>query len=225
MALDSRYKAVAFDMDGTLMDSEVDYAGLANLVFDEMIEMGVPVEAIDRSEGSKFNLDSGLEWLRLNGRGKEIFDIQERISKRARDIEMENADEARPYPGAEELLVILKDGGYRTGVVTRGCREYCLYILGKCGMLPNIDAVVARDDYPEEQGKPSPMALKNLASKLGVSADEILFLGDHKFDYFTARDSGAGFIGVLSGTFGTEDWRALGVDDLIGTVSELLGRL
>ena len=49
MALDSRYKAVAFDMDGTLMDSEVDYAGLANLVFDEMIEIALGAIHIDTS--------------------------------------------------------------------------------------------------------------------------------------------------------------------------------
>ncbi|MCL2510083.1 MAG: HAD hydrolase-like protein, partial [Methanomassiliicoccaceae archaeon] len=73
-------------------------------------------------------------------------------------------------------------------------------------VLDLFDAVVARDDYPEDEAKPSPKAMVNLGNRMGVRAEEVLFLGDHKIDWLTARDSGAGFYGVLTGGFRREDW-------------------
>ena len=63
MDIDTRYKAVCFDMDGTLLDTNVDYERMSNVIFDEMVRIGVPEEVIDRSEGYKFNLDSGVNYL------------------------------------------------------------------------------------------------------------------------------------------------------------------
>ncbi len=215
MALDPKYKAVGFDMDGTFMNSDVDYAALANLVFDEMVSIGVPEAAIDREEGSKFNIDSGVRWLEEHGRGNDVYQVSENISKRAREIEMCNADRARPYPGALEVLKMLKTCGYRTGILTRGCREYSMRLLGNCGALECLDGLVARDDHPECDAKPSPKAIQNLASEMGVAPEEILFVGDHQYDYLTAAGAGAGFIGVLTGTYTREKWRELNPDILV----------
>ena len=53
MRIDPRYKAVCFDMDGTLLDTKVDYQKMSDLIFDEMIAIGVPEDVIDRREGYK----------------------------------------------------------------------------------------------------------------------------------------------------------------------------
>ena len=42
MDIDTRYKAVCFDMDGTLLDTKVDYEKMSNVIFDEMVGIGVP---------------------------------------------------------------------------------------------------------------------------------------------------------------------------------------
>lgn len=198
--------AVCFDMDGTLLDTNVDYMKMTNLIFDEMIKAGVPSEEIDRSNGSKFEIESGTNWLIQNGRESEIFDINLRISKPARDVEMENVNSAKPFPGVVDLLKKLRTNGYKIGVLTRGCREYAENALRISKVSDLIDSIVARDDFPETEAKPSPIAMGHIAEKLNVSTDEILFLGDHRFDYQCARDAGTPFIGVLSGTFGREDW-------------------
>ena len=49
MRIDTRYRAVGFDMDGTLLDTRVDYRRMTEIVLDEMKRMGVPESAIDRS--------------------------------------------------------------------------------------------------------------------------------------------------------------------------------
>ena len=209
MNIDPKYKAVCFDMDGTLLNTKVDYAKMSNVIFDEMVKIGVPEDAIDRSEGFKFNLDSGIDYLISQGRAEDVYAIGVKVAKIARDIEMEKVNEARPFPKADLLLRRLQGLGLRTGLLTRGCREYAEEALRVCGIGGLLDGIVARDDYPESEAKPSPKAMEHMADKLGVKPEEILFFGDHSFDYQCARDSGSGFIGVLTGTFDKNDWSTI----------------
>ena len=209
MDIDPKYRAVCFDMDGTLLDTKVDYEKMSNVIFDEMVKIGVPESAIDRSEGFKFNLDSGVNYLFSQGRAEEVYAIGVKVAKIARDIEMERVDEARPFPKAELLLEELHRRGLKTGLLTRGCREYAEEALKVCGIGDLLDGIVARDDYPESEAKPSPKAMEHMADALGVRPDEILFFGDHTFDYQCARDSGSGFVAVLTGTFDRNDWSGI----------------
>ena len=209
MDIDPRYKAVCFDMDGTLLNTKVDYEKMSNVIFDEMVRIGVPEEAIDRSEGYKFNLDSGIDYLVSHGREDDVYAIGVRVAKIARDVEMERVDEARPFPKADLLLKALHGNGLKTGLLTRGCREYAEAALDVCGISGLLDGVVARDDYPESEAKPSPKAMEHMAEQLSVRPDEILFFGDHTFDYQCARDSGSGFVAVLTGTFTYDDWKGI----------------
>ena len=221
MALDPKYKAFVFDMDGTFIDTKVDYEALANVVFDAMVAHGVPEEVIDRSGGSKFELDSGAKWMIAHGKERELYGIKDEISGRCTEIEMENAAQSRPFKGASELLDLLHERGYKTGILTRGGHSYATYLFNMHGVLDKIDAVLARDDIPEEETKPSPIAMHHIAKALGVKADEIVYFGDHKFDYYCARDSGAKFYGVLSGNYSIDDWKALGEPiDLINSVAD-----
>ena len=209
MRIDPRYRALCFDMDGTLLDTRVDYQKMSDLVFDEMLRIGVPEEFIDRKEGFKFNIESGINYLKAHGRLDDVYAIGPKIAKVARDIEMERVDEARPFPKADLLLKEAHKMGLKTGLLTRGCREYAEAAVRISGISELLDAIVARDDYPENEAKPSPIAMDHIAEKLGVRPDEILFFGDHLFDYQCAEDSGAGFVAVLTGTFLRGDWQKI----------------
>ena len=225
MDIDTRYKAVCFDMDGTLLDTKVDYERMSNVIFDEMIRIGVPEEVIDRSEGFKFNLDSGVNYLFSQGRADEVYAIGIRVAKIARDIEMEKVDEAKPFPKAVQLLERIHSKGMKTGLLTRGCREYAEAAMDVCGVTDLLDGVVARDDYPESEAKPSPKAMEHMAEILSVKPEEILFFGDHVFDYHCARDAGSGFVGVLTGTYTKEDWMEMGVTDIYDSVGDYFDHL
>jgi len=220
-----RFLAVGFDMDSTLLDTDVDYSRLRKVVSGEMRRAGVPENLLNNNEPSKFNLDRGLHYLIDNGRENEISDILVRIDKDIRSIEMENSDRAKIYDGADKMLAYLKGKGYKVGVLTRANREYAIKALTISGVLRSLDALVCKDDFPESESKPSPIAMKNLADALNVVPCEILYLGDSKIDHHCARDSGAGFIGVLT-RHTEEEWKHIDKNvKMIGTVTDLMNIL
>ena len=225
MRIDPRYKAVCFDMDGTLLDTKVDYQKMSDLIFDEMVAIGVPEEVIDRKEGYKFNIESGVSYMASVGRMDEVYAIGDKIAKVARDTEMERVDEAKPFPKVDLLLKKIREMGLKTGLLTRGCREYAEAAVKICHVDDLLDGIVARDDYPESEAKPSPIAMEHMADELGVRPSEILFFGDHTFDYQCARDAGSGFIAVLTGTFTEDDWKNIPDIMIFGSVGDFYDEL
>lgn len=217
-----RYDAIGLDMDGTLLNTKVNYTGLSNLIFSELAKMGVPDELMGRSEGAKFSIDGATGYLIRAGRAEEVWEMERRIKDAALVIEMENVHLARPFPGAVKVLEDLKDEGYSIGVLTRGSRHYAEAALKTAGVCDLLDALVCRDDYHESEAKPSPLAMDYLAKGLGTESSRILYVGDHRFDHDCAKASGAGFVAVLSGTFNREDWAELGNGfPIIETVASL----
>lgn len=209
-------------MDGTFMHTKVDYPKLSRVVYDEFESLGVPEDVL-LTDNYKLTMDRGIEWLRTHGGSEHIPGINERIGRRATEIEMENAAIAVPYPGAVEVLDMLISKGYRVGILTRGGRRYATTVLGEAGVLRKFNAIVARDDYPEEEAKPNPLAMDHLAAALGVKSREILYLGDGIVDFMTADASGASFIGVETGPNSADMWhKKVGWDiRIIPSVAEL----
>jgi len=220
--MDKGSLAIGFDMDGTLLRTDVDYAKIFWVVYDGMMEAGVPKSELSQMDGPRSNIDIGVEYLVKAGRSEDVPMIMERIRKGMKDVELENHGTARPYEGAERMLQYLKDKGYRIGVLTRGSREYATKALTVAGVMDMLDALVCRDDGDESEAKPSPIAMERLAAALGVRTTDILYIGDHRMDYICARDSGAGFIGVLTRNI-DDYWSSVDRDiTVIDTVTDLM---
>ena len=146
------------------------------------------------------------EWLEARGRGDEFPSIGAEIDRRLTDIELQYLDEAVPFPNSIECVKVLRDRGLKVGLLTRGSCEYGETALRKFDIRDSFDAVVGRDYADYDDAKPSPKAMVYFARELGVEPSEILYLGDNRTDYYSARDSGARFVGVLSGSMDREAW-------------------
>ena len=220
MMLGPHIKAVGFDMDGTFMNTRVDYPRLSRVIPDVMEEEGIPMTA--RSGTDTRNMGIPFRWVYDAGRWDEIDIILKKIGDRRTEIEKEYYKDSSPFPLAVETMLALKHKGYKVGILTRGGREYAEAVLNLWNVYDSFDAVVCRDDFAFEDEKPSPMAMKHLADGLGVKPEEIVYLGDNLSDWHTARDSGAEFIGVLSGSCSYDDWKENGVVNIIEGVRKLM---
>jgi HAD superfamily hydrolase (TIGR01509 family) len=168
-----RLRAVVFDVDGTLVDSERDGHRVAfNRAFEEAgLEDRWDVERYGELlevTGGERRLNTHFEQRgiaederrelagRLHARKTEIF------------IEMAREGEIEPRPGVGELLDELEEANVRLGVATTGTREWVRPLLDRLFGLERFETVVTAEEAPER--KPDPSAYHVALRDLGLTA-------------------------------------------------------
>lgn len=186
-------KAVVFDLDGTLMDSKIDYEKMGNRIRELLVSRGLPEPLEDRrkvyrviSGGAATLREYGLPEASLEATMAEMETIMN-------DIELEALDAMELKPYARTVVAELHGEGLGLGVATRSHREYTLRGLKRYDMLRFFHQVVARDDVPYP--KPDPRHLLYTIRLLGVDPEDTLFIGDTTTDLQTADAAGVEFIG------------------------------
>ncbi|QKE61981.1 HAD family hydrolase [Aquipseudomonas campi] len=108
--------------------------------------------------------------------------------------ERELALAAQPAPGAVELVRELQQRDCRLGILTRNAHELALLTLQAIGLGDCFVSrdVVGRDEAPP---KPHPGGLLQLAGQWQVAPQQLVMVGDYRFDLDCARAAGA--CGVL----------------------------
>jgi phosphoglycolate phosphatase len=198
-------KTVGFDLDGTFLNTHVDYRKIDAADRDACLAHGVPFDDLEFTTVKRLRAPI-REWLEANGRAEEFPAISREIDECLTSIELEFIDEARPFPGSVECLDVIRSKGLKVGLLTRGSQRYGKEALAGAGVLDKFDVIMGRDYSDYDDAKPSPVAMRQFAAELGVEPSEILYLGDNRTDYYSARDAGAKFVGVLSGSMSREAW-------------------
>ena len=119
-------KAVVFDLDGTLMDSKIDYEKMGNRIRELLVSRGLPEPLEDRrkvyrviSGGAATLREYGLPEASLEATMAEMETIMN-------DIELEALDAMELKPYARTVVAELHGEGLGLGVATRSHREYTL---------------------------------------------------------------------------------------------------
>ena len=119
------------------------------------------------------------------------------------------------FPGAENMLLELDRAGIGMSIFTGRQRSGVLPVLKDFGIDKFFSQVVTRDDVA--LGKPDPEGLNKIIGPLlanGMSASDILFVGDNKADYACAENAGVDFVAVTEAENVTrERFIALGVPE------------
>lgn len=104
--------------------------------------------------------------------------------------ERELALTAQPAPGAIELVHALQARDCRLGILTRNAHELALLTLQAIGLgdcFATAD-ILGRDEAPP---KPHPGGLLQLAERWQVAPNELVMVGDYRYDLECARAAGA----------------------------------
>jgi HAD superfamily hydrolase (TIGR01549 family) len=216
-----RIKAVIFDLDNTLVESQIDYLQMKSDVLDELSRSGVEASVLDQSRTIVENIRRGKEYLERVRPDMDMMELDARINLLLTARELERVETARAHDGASEAIDAIKAKGMPMAILTRGSRKYALKVLSMTGLDGRIGPCVCRDDYPLEEAKPNPLAMRRAASLLGIRAEACLYIGDHPMDLECAKASGARFVGVLTGSTDRERWRQSGCDLVIASVGDL----
>jgi len=190
------YKAVIFDLDGTLIHSEIDFPKMKRRIIRLLeasgVESGLLTEEMLNYEIEKLATEN------LTERGlsaAEIKRILRQVADIMNEIELEAINGTRISNDVVQTLEELKNLGFKLGIITRSCREYAIKIIEKFSLQRLIDAVVARDDVV----KPKPEAEHPLylMKVLGVKPSQTALVGDHPMDALCAQNTGIKFFLIV----------------------------
>ncbi|MEO5338301.1 MAG: phosphoglycolate phosphatase [Magnetospirillum sp. WYHS-4] len=191
-----RFKAVVFDLDGTLIDSAPDLLTAANKL---LAEEGRPAIGVDHI---KLMVGDGVPKLverAFTATGGLAEGDLPRLAARFLDFyEGHAADETRPYPGVEAALEGLKTGGFKLAVCTNKPHAATLEILEALGLAPYFDVVVGGDSLPGIK-KPDPRHVLACVEALGADATDALLVGDSQVDVQAGRAAGLPVIAAAHG--------------------------
>jgi len=165
-------KAVIFDMDGLMIDSErVTYDGY-------VIECGKLGLTMEKEFYKKL---LGLTVAEIYqkfydqyGTSFPMEQVLDRVHKYVEDVFQEKGVPIKE--GLTELLAYLKEHGYQTVVATSSSRSRVDRILEQAGLAQYFDASICGDEV--EKGKPDPEVFLKACKKAGVKPAEAIVLED-----------------------------------------------
>lgn len=167
-----QFKAVLFDFDGVLVDTEWAIYDAWHRTFRENGHP-LPLEVYTQCIGSDFNTWSPKAHLEeLTG---AAFDWHDLDLKRQREIEGDLAGEG-PMPGAVELLKTLNSLGIPRAVVSSSSHHWVDGWLERLDLRIYFDEVVCRGDAPRI--KPAPDLYLEAAKRFGLDPAECLVIED-----------------------------------------------
>ena len=213
-----RYKAVIFDVDGTLLDTS---EGILTAVREAVEHMGR--EPLADDEWKKF-IGPPVEWSFEELIGLKGDDNKEACRYFRDRYSNHHLFLAKPYEGIFDLLEYLKKNGYKIAVATYKKQDYTDKLMHHFGIDKYAD-VIYGSDYENK-------LLKSDIIKLcldEVSPDdysEALMVGDTKHDARGAEVIGASFAGVSFGfgfgPIGGEDINEYKHDVYVDSPAELI---
>ncbi len=208
---------LAFDLDGTLVETAPDLLGSLNAV---LVEQGLPPVPMSSARhlvgrGVRVMLEHGF------AEAGATFDAARDAALMDRFIDIylgRIADESHIYPNVVEVLQAFAAQGARLVVVTNKRTDLSLALLNALDLTRRFEAVVGPDLVSAR--KPSGAHLKEAVEKVGGDPARCLMVGDSAPDVATARALG---VPVVVTSYGYTDPPAaeLGADAVIDDFNQL----
>jgi phosphoglycolate phosphatase len=213
------YKAVLFDLDGTLLDTIADIGQSMNCA---LLKNGFPLYT---AEEYKYLVGEGVYNLAKNALPESMRNektINKLVSEMKEEYEKHWADSTLPYEGIPELLDFLTAGGYKLCVLSNKPHFFTQKIVDKFLSKWHFDVVFGeRASIPI---KPDPSGALEIASIMDINPQDFLYLGDTSVDMQTANNAGMYPVGVTWGFRKKEELLKSGAKLIINHPMELSGK-
>ena len=194
----ARIRAVLFDIDGTLLDSNDAHA---HAWMDTLTESGynVKFERVRRLIG--MGGDNLLpELIRVSSDSAEGKELSER---RRKIFTKQYLPTLRPFRGARALLERMRADGLTLVVATSASGNEMQPLLKAAGVADLVHAATSSGDA--EKSKPNPDIIVAALERGGVEPHEAMMLGDTPYDVTASRRAGVQIVGLRCGGWDESD--------------------
>jgi len=213
-------KAVAFDLDGTLVETLPDLHESAIRMLAQIGRPAVPESTVRAYIGD--GVDRLVKRL-LSGRpdGEPDAALFEKAAENFRGHYANVLTRAsHPFAGAISTLEILGGRGFRLACVTNKPTRFTEPLLEGLGLTRYLDLILSGDSLPRK--KPDALPLLHVASTFGIKPAQLLMVGDSPVDTGAARAAGCPVFCVPHGYRGTLAVQDLDCDAIVPTLPDLL---
>lgn len=194
-----KYKAVLFDLDGTLADTAPDLGLALNMQRERHGLQPLAMETIrpHASHGSRGLLGVGF------GITPESPDFAEKRDEYLALYDEVFCRQPMLFEGVAELLQHIESKGLSWGVVTNKPSRFTRPLMAALGLAQRAGAIVSGDDCP--QPKPAPDTLLLASRTIGASPRDCLYVGDAERDMVAGTAAGMATVVALYGYLDAHD--------------------
>lgn len=184
-----KIKAVIFDMDGVLVDSEITYIRLWQTF---LAENGVSVSIAD------------LRFLAGSSREIENQFLSKMLHLSVREVEKKKKDFYQKHPinykniqkpFSRQLLSFLKEKEIKIALASSSPMENIEEVLLQCDIYDFFSFLVSGEQF--EKTKPDPQIYEYTVQQLGLEKEEILVIEDSEYGITSATSAGLIVIALL----------------------------
>jgi putative hydrolase of the HAD superfamily len=176
-------RAVIFDFDGTLVDSEYLHCLALSKAIKDNTGIIVTPEQVGLLAGMTYT-----EKAKILLKDKGNFDI-ERIAAEAYDYFLSMAlDKIKLRRGAKRVIKMIHSLGLKIGLYSPNRKKFLMSVLSKFDILKYFDVVIGREDV--SRPKPDPEGYLLAAERLKVKPEECLVFEDTPTGFTSAKQAG-----------------------------------
>jgi phosphoglycolate phosphatase len=212
--------AVAFDLDGTLVETLPDLHESALRMLARLGLPAVPESTVRAYVGE--GVDRLVERLlteRPDGEAEPAL-----FERAAEDFRSHYASvltrASHPFSGVVSTLKILTERGFKLACVTNKPARFTEPLLEGLALRGYFDLILSGDSLPHK--KPDALPLVHSARAFGIDCANLLMVGDSPVDTGTARAAGCPVFCVPYGYRGTLAVQELDCDAIVPTLPDLL---
>ena len=215
--------AVAFDLDGTLLDTVHDLTAAVNLLLGELGLAPLPVDAVRTMVGKGVADLLAKALTRARGAPPHDGEVADLLPRYGQGYATILGRQTRLFPGVMAGLNRMREAGFALAVITNKATRFVRPHLAHAGIAEYFDTVVGGDDAVAKKPDAAPLLLA--ATRLGVAPARMLMVGDSINDVAAARAAGSPVLVVPYGYNEGSPVQTLAADGIVDSLDAIADRI